>query len=134
MIQVVNELKGRFAHEPLQRFDDWHQHDGFISAAESSGWDDLDQTLSSDKSLYENRAHDDFVRRAFYDKDKTFLFRFHVADEDDDPRQYPGIWGDFDLTSSMRLIKQISLRLGGEGKDQLRVIGAKQFFDERYAG
>src|SRR4030095_5145858 len=119
MIQVVNELKGRFAHEPLQRFDDWHQHDGFISPAESSGWEDLDQILSSEKSLYENRAPDDFVRRAFYDKGKTFLFRFHIADEDDDLPQYPGIWGDFDLTASIRLIKQISLRLGGEGKDQL---------------
>ena len=134
MVQVLDQLKRRFPRVTLQQFDDWHQHDGYTTSPQSSSWEGLEQILRSDEILYENRSPDDYIRKSFYPTTKTFLFRFYVADKDNDPEFYPGVWGDFDLSAHPSLIAEIVTELHGEGKDKLIVLKSKPFFDNNYAG
>jgi hypothetical protein len=89
---------------------DWHEHDGYIWSRQSTTWQSVEQLLTSDQALYDGRAGDTFVRLAYYPSDSSFLLRIYVMDEDEEP-EYPGRWGNFDLSGAPSLLTTISSQL-----------------------
>jgi hypothetical protein len=128
---VVGTLRKEVECSSLAVVSDWHEHDGYISSSQSTDWQSLAELVASPTALYEQRPGDDFVRVAFFDRDLQFLLRVWIPDENDDPDQYPGRWGTFDLSGSSMLVRTIAHALPG---DKLLFCDAKSFFDKRYAG
>ena len=42
---IVDALQQRMKHRSLLRFDDWHEHDGYVTEALPVDWAALDQVL-----------------------------------------------------------------------------------------
>ncbi len=130
---IVDVLQTLFPTTPILKFDDWHEHDGFVSPSEESSFSDLTSLLTSDETLYQARHGDDYVRRAFYARNGAFLLRFSIPDENEDPK-LPEIAGDFDLTSSSEIIDLVQRKLVNAEINNLELLGAQEFFNSRYAG
>ena len=128
---VVKALQREVECSTLKVVSDWHEHDGYISSSQSTDWQSLAELVASPTALYEQRPADDLVRLAFFDPHRRFLLRVWIPDEDDDPEQYPGRWGTFDLSGSSILVRAIAQELP---EDRLLFCDAKSFFDKRYAG
>jgi hypothetical protein len=64
----------------LLAFEDWHEHDGYVTESRAAAWSDVEEMLETDESLYAARQGDTHVHRAFYAADRSFLFRFYVLD------------------------------------------------------
>jgi hypothetical protein len=127
---VVGALHARHP-VPLLAFDDWHEHDGFVSSSRECGWQELVAALADDASLYRARTGDVFVCRAFYAADHSFLLRFYVAEENEDGA---GFWGDLDFTAAPAVLDELAPRLRGLLSTPLVREGAKAYFDSAYAG
>jgi hypothetical protein len=112
---------------------DWHEHDGFILPRESTTWQSVAQLLASEQSLYDGRAGDTYVRRAYYPSDSSCLLRIYVMDENEEP-EYPGRWGNFDLSGPPSLLTAISSQLPETVQPLLRRERSGAYFDRSYAG
>jgi hypothetical protein len=128
---TVGALRVEFGDSILAVNSDWHEHDGYVSPSEPTDWEFLGELAASPTALYDHRPGDDFVRLAFFDSRCRFLLRIWIPDENDDPDQYPGKWGTFDLSSSATVIQTITQLLPTA---ELAVCDAKSFFSKRYAG
>lgn len=126
-------LKRHYSDSGLFMFDDWHEHDGYVTTASEYSWAMIDNILRSGKSLYHSRAGDTCVRKAIYPDNMEFLLRYYVMDEDED-REYPGIWGDFDICGSSVLLTEITSELRSDIQPLLYEGSAKAYFDGGYAG
>ncbi|MCP4622952.1 MAG: hypothetical protein GY850_05415 [bacterium] len=133
LTEVCTHLRETFGDVALRKYDDWLQHDGFVSGSEKSSWVELDNVLRSEKSLYEYRHDDDFVNRAFYPEDFSFLLRFDVFEEDDD-EEYPGIWGDFDICGDASWIEILRRRLASCITTVCKTEPALQYYDRISVG
>jgi hypothetical protein len=131
---VVSVLRSRFESSLLKGFEDWHEHDGYVTESNSVSWDQLLETIQNDQVLYQSQQGDTFVRRAFYPDSKEFLLRYYILDEDEDIPEYPGIWGDFDITSSAVVLDQLTDALPESLVKMIGRASAKNYFDVRYAG
>ncbi|NJM54764.1 MAG: hypothetical protein HC841_01490 [Verrucomicrobiae bacterium] len=127
---IVGQLKTDFGNARLLTLHDWHDHDGCRLAAKKSSWEELEKCLETDDSLYLARTGDFAVRIGVYPETAEWYFRFYVEDEDGD-EQYPGKWGDFDLTANEQTLAKIQLPLT---KVVIEKLDAKRFFDACYAG
>ena len=130
---IVDALQTLFPATPILKFDDWHEHDGFVSPSKESSFGELTSLLSSDESLYQARQGDTYVRRAFYPRNKAFLLRFYTPDEYEIPK-FPEFAGDFDLTSSSEIIHLVHRKLVNAEINNLELLGAQEFSNTRYAG
>jgi hypothetical protein len=83
--QIVEVLKPRYENSMLWRLRDWHEHDGFVLDAVASTWIDLEMLLASDDLFYQSRAGDDGVRVAWYPSHVSFLLRYYLDEENNDP-------------------------------------------------
>jgi len=63
---IVRALRQRTKAHALFRFDDWHEHDGYVTEALPTDWEALDQILSNDQKLLFSRHGDRYVRWAYY--------------------------------------------------------------------
>jgi hypothetical protein len=115
----------------LYAFDDWHEHDGYVTQASAVAWSNLDEIVATEASLFDARHRDTYVRRAFYPESAEWLFRLCVLEPNED-EQYPGIWGTFDLSGTSSLCAGALSAIGGESSATLG--DAKAYFDEHYAG
>ena len=116
----------------LFRFDDWHQHDGYVTKAHAAEWGSLDQILLNDQTLHHSRHGDAYVRWGYYPNDFTFLLRYDVLDPDEEP-ELSEPEGDCDLCANADII--ISIRSQAEAfTKRLEVTSAKAYFDRIYAG
>jgi hypothetical protein len=70
----VAKLKAAYGDVELTAFDDWHQHDNYITESRPASWREVDDVLASDRSLYEVRDGDDYVHRA----ELPCLYRFDI--------------------------------------------------------
>ncbi len=132
LLSMLPILKEYFS-EGIRKLDDWHEHDGYITTSSDATWNELDLACISEEALYASRPGDTYVRRAYTDRSYKFLLRYSVMDKDEDPQQYPGIWGDFDLTGDSKLVEKVHAILASFcGK--LVVKNAKEYFDKNYAG
>ena len=130
---IVQVLETLFPTTPILKFDDWHEHDGFVSQSEESSFSELADLLTSDATLYQARHGDEYVRRAYYARNGAFLLRFSIPDENEDPK-LTEIAGDFDLTSSSAIIDLVQRKLLNAETYNLELLGAQEFFNARYAG
>jgi len=129
---MVGALHERKMDNVLFRFDDWHQHDGYVTKAIPIGWAALESVLLSDEKLWDSRQRDEFVRWAYYPDDVTFLLRYDICDSDEEPEVSEPL-GDCDLCAGTDTIEEILASVGGL-VSCLEVVSAKDYFDEIYAG
>ncbi|HQR08928.1 MAG TPA: hypothetical protein PLN21_19055 [Gemmatales bacterium] len=123
MLPVLEEsVQGQL----LFAFDDWLEHDGFISDRTETTWEHLASCTSGVGSLITNSPGDAYVRRAIYPGDCSFLFRYYVDDEEG-----AEVYGDFDLTASPDLIAAVRKVLPVDGSVQWKVEAAREFFERR---
>lgn len=126
-------LRQQYHATDLYTFHDWHEHDGIILPRQSTTWQALNELLATEQSLYEGRAGDTYVRQAYYPTDASFLFRIYVMDEDEEP-EYPGRWGNFDLSGAPRLLTGFSTEPPEILRPLLRRERSYDYFDRNYAG
>lgn len=129
---IVDALQQRMMHRRLLRFDDWHEHDGYVTEALPTDWAALDQILMNDESLHHSRHGDAYVRWAFYPDDLTFLLRYDVLDPDEEPELSEPM-GDCDLCADAKTIGEIRAK-AERFANCLEEVSAKEYFDEIYAG
>lgn len=130
---LVDVLRRECGASVLLAFNDWHEHDGYVTEATHTNWESINSILASDESLYTARDADEYVRCAYYAEDGSFLLRFYVLEEDDNP-EYPGIWGDCDLCGSLKLIETARDAVPESVARKVKVTEAKDYFDANYAG
>jgi hypothetical protein len=128
---AVTALRRAYENASLLSLADWHEHDGYITSAHPITWQELEAIASSVATLYERRPGDDFVRLGFYEASGTFFLRVWVLDEDDDRDNYPGKWGNFDLSASEALLQVVASSVPSES---FLFSPALKYFNERFAG
>ncbi len=133
LVSLVALLQQHYQAVDLYTLRDWHEHDGYIWSRQSTTWQSVEQLLASDQSLYDDRAGDTFVRLAYYPSDSSFLLRIYVMDEDEEP-EYPGRWGNFDLSGAPSLFTAIGIQLPEIVQPLLRRERSGAYFDRSYVG
>ena len=129
---IVDVLQERRKDCTLYRFDDWHEHDGYLTEARATNWEMLNQVLLNDQALHQSRHGDLYVRWAYYPEDFTFLLRYDVLDPDEEP-EIAEPEGDCDLCADADTIREVRSK-AERFTDRLEVTSAKAHFDETYAG
>ena len=109
---IIAILHAHFPEAELLKFNDWHEHDGFVNQSNSSSWDEVRALLSSDEALIVGAfTNETYVRKAFYFSGCEFLLRIYIPDDwpnSYDRRNDPELlqFGLFDLTCSAVLAKE----------------------------
>ena len=129
---IVDVLQERKKGCSLYRFDDWHQHDGYVTEARATDWKTLNQILLSDQALRHSRHGDSYVRWAYYPDDLTFLLRYEILDPDEEP-ELSEPQGDCDLCADVDIIREIRSK-AERFTARIEATSAKGYFDETYAG
>jgi len=133
ILAIFEILQIRYGNEELFVNDDWHEHDGFITPSRKTSWQLIEETLKSDKSLYESRHGDFCVYNLLFTRNRDFVLRIYVSDEDDDT-EYPGIWGEFTVTSAPELLKEIFDSLPKAVLEKIEYKNSHEMFSKSYAG
>ena len=133
LVSLVDLLQQHYQAANLYTLRDWHEHDGYIWSRQSTSWQSVEQLLASEQSLYDGRTGDTYVRLAYYPSDSSFLLRVYVMDEDEEP-EYPGRWGNFDLSGAPSLLATITPQLPVAIQPLLRREQSGAYFDQSYAG
>ena len=138
LLAVIGRLKVVFPEARLFRLKDWHQHDGYVTRAEPTRWEELESWCATEETLYAAQAGDTYVRVGVFPEDRTFYFRFYVEEHTSFGPQkglsYHEGDGDFDLTGSPDLVEAVAAALRERGMGGLETAPAREFFDARYAG
>jgi hypothetical protein len=129
---IVPELERRCVGQPLYTFDDWHQHDGYITERRAITRGELAAVAESADVLIASRQGDTYVHRSFYPEDLAFLLRYDVSDEDSGDAS--GFAGTFDLSARPDTIAGIASLIPVPLRSRLRVEPSKGYFDRTYAG
>ena len=116
-------------HDDLETLEDWHEHDGYVKAADRSGWSELDRALQSNESFLALWPGDTFVRRGFAPRDRAWYLRISFDDDDELDNAGRPTRGTIDLTGSVTLTANVAQDVPG-----LERHSAAEFFDKRYAG
>jgi hypothetical protein len=130
LANVVAYLKAEIPEATLLRHADWHEHDGYLTASSPTTWEDVVNLASSEESLYNQRPGDDFVQIGIYEANRAFYLRISVIEEDNDPEQFPGRLGSFDVSASEPLLSKLKNALHCES---LVVSEARPYFQQRSA-
>src|SRR5262245_39502605 len=77
---MLPELERGSAAQTLYAFDDWHQHDGYVTERRAIEWEALAAVARSAATLIASRQGDTYVHRSFYPEDFGFLLRYDVSD------------------------------------------------------
>jgi hypothetical protein len=118
----------------LRTAEDWHEHDGYVTAAAPTTWEDLAAAVASDEAFARWSPGDDLVRRAWLAEDGSFYLRWFMYDESNDLTSAdPAVGGDVDLTGQSGLIEAGRDALAELGVDA-EVAPASAFFRDRWAG
>jgi hypothetical protein len=131
---IVRHIDLYYPGNALFLFDDWHAHDGFIVPATPVSMRELAEHVAAPDSLYKWRQGDFEVYRSIYPDTFDFLLRVNVLDADDDPEQYPGIWGSLSFTGYGFDLAEIRKRGHGVAALKLAQANSKEYFDRIYAG
>ena len=119
-------------HPGILLFDDWHEHDGFVSLARPGDWRELAARLATADSLLATRQEDTAVRVAVHATSFEWLLRYWIDDEAERPST-AACSVDFTCgrgTSSDPLVDEVHA-LWPEASE---VLGARDWFERNYAG
>jgi hypothetical protein len=134
MIPVVEQLRLKANGQKIYQFDDWHEHDGYITEAHETSWEFIHSALSSEESLRKLNRNDSYVRWACYPSDFSFLLRCYVIDEMEHPDSTLGNWGQLDLCASTTLLDDIKANSESPIAGRLVLSNAKEYFDRAWGG
>ena len=98
MPALLRELRLAFGDAKLLTFECWHEHDGYLHNPKSSTLEVWERHCATENALYSYRSGEFAVFRSVYDSERRFLLRVNPWDEDDDKEEYPGKWGEVDVT------------------------------------
>lgn len=129
---TLPELERAYAGQTLYTFDDWHQHDGFVTERRVTEWHALLAVARSADVLIASRQGDTYVHRSFYPEDFAFLLRYDVPDEDNGDRT--AFAGTFDLSASSSMIATLAALVPAGLRPRVRIESSKGYFDKTYAG
>ena len=94
--QAFGILRPRFPS--INRFHDWHEHDGFIGSAKEVSWDQLIAVAENELTLFKSRDDDFGVRIAIFSSTFDWLLRYNI--DSNDESEYSTAVCDFDLSAS----------------------------------
>lgn len=129
---VVAELESQYAAQTLYAFDDWHQHDGYVTERRVTDWGTLAAVTRSADALIASRQGDTYVHRSFYPEDFAFLLRYDVLDEDSGDGT--GFAGTFDLSAVPPMIARLAALVPLGLRPQVKIEPSKVYFDRTYFG
>lgn len=117
----------------IYKYDDWLQHDGLLFHKERFTYKKLKQILKNNKSFYNSRHGDDFVRRGYYDSRNRWYMRVYVSDVKD-LKTEEGLWGDFDISISDYHIYKLKEIIENEYSIKLGIEDAYTYFQRINVG
>ncbi len=129
---VVSDLQRHYAGQTLFAFDDWHQHDGYVTERHPTDWGKLAADARSPATLLASRQGDSYVHRSFYTEDLSFLLRYDVPDEECGDKT--GFAGTFDLSASSNMVARVAALVPPDLRARMKVESSKSYFDKTYSG
>ena len=129
---ILPELERASAPRTLYTFDDWHQHDGYVTQRRVIKWGELAALARTADALTASRQGDTYVHRSFYPEGFVFLIRYDVLDEESGDGS--GFSGTFDLSAESEKIAQVASLVPVPLQSRLRVEPSKSYFDRTYRG
>jgi hypothetical protein len=129
---ILPALERGSAAQTFYTFDDWHQHDGYVTERRVIAWAALAAVARSADGLIASRQGDTYVHRSFYPEDFAFLLRYDVSDEE--RGDAIGFSGTFDLSARPDTIARMASLVPAPLRSRLRVEPSKGYFDRTYAG
>jgi hypothetical protein len=129
---IIPALQKDYASQGLYTFDDWHQHDGYVSDRRATEWSSLTAAAESQDALIASRQGDSYVHRSFYPEDFSFLLRYDVPDKECGDKT--GFSGTFDLSANSALIAKVLPLVPEKLRQRFQVEPSKQYFDKAYSG
>jgi hypothetical protein len=129
---LVERLQSMYGDRMLSTAPDWHEHDGYVSEARPSTWEEVCSWLTSEDTLHLASQADTYVRTAIIPEGAEFYLRIYIPDESD--HDYPEPRGTFDLTCSEEVARSLAAAVESCMGLRLTCEPAKQFFDRSYGG
>jgi hypothetical protein len=129
---ILSTLERDYGAQTLYTFDDWHQHDGYVTERQMTAWKSLATLGQRADTLIASRQGDAYVHRSFYPEDFSFLLRYDIPDED--CGDGTGFSGALDLSAKPARIAETLSVLPSELRPRLRVESSKGYFDRTYSG
>ena len=120
------------AAQTLYTFDDWHQHDGYVTERRVMDWAALVAVARNADALIASRQGDTDVHRSFYPDDLSFLLRYDILDEDS--VDATGFAGTFDFSARSSMIARFKALVPSRLRMRVRTEQSKAYFDRAYAG
>ena len=112
---------------------DWHEHDGFLTGAESYSWEAFLSVLSSERALFDSRDDDTYVRIAVFPESFEWLIRYNI--ESDPSKDFSESWSDFDLSASPESAAfQLLDRIRTTWSGYMDSANSMEFFHNSYGG
>jgi len=136
---VIEQLYVLTGDIPIIKFDDWHEHDGFVKDGIQTSWEELPSLTTSEHALLAASTGESYVRLAFCPVDRSWLLRLDVPNRDDNPyfdHDDPKLihYGRFDITCDTELALKLYTVAHAAGSLSILKTPAKAFFDRRYNG
>jgi hypothetical protein len=137
---VVEWLFAYRPDAPLYRLLDWHEHDGYITEASPSSWQEL-RLLAASSERLEARFHlgDTYVREGFFPAERDYYLRVYVPDPDDNPLYHPDAanlikYGTLDVSGPESLMSAIASAIEAVDDITIEVVPSETFFARSYGG
>jgi hypothetical protein len=136
---IITHLQTLRPQARLFRLSDWHEHDGFVTTARPSSWEEMQALLASEERLYASSEGDTYVRTAFFPDERDFYLRLYVEEDYDNPLHAQNAsdfirCGTWDITCEEPLAAQLSEVLQREAAGVVNKQSAKEYFDSGYIG
>ena len=132
MIAISSALRHIEIYYPSNRlfaFDDWHEHDGFVTPARPISISELREQIKTPASYAQSLSDDTAVYRAIYPDSLDFVLRYSLSDEDS--LEAPDREVHWTFTGYGHDIVELQKRWQPFG---LSVEASCEFFLKRYAG
>jgi hypothetical protein len=129
---ILDRLCEEYSGRSVYRAEDWHEHDGHLSAARPLSWSELESWLASDGTLYAAGHEDTDVRTAVFPDGQQCYLRLCIPRDHDNP--YPERRGSFDVTCGPELARDLAGIARESGGFVVTVTPAKEYFDRSYGG
>lgn len=120
-------LRGERDLERLYWLDDWHAHDGFLTAERPCTWADINEWTSSTDAVRKSSPGDFDVYRLIYPADLRFCLRYRLDSNDDSD-------ADFNVCADVLMLDEIAPSLRRMHVESVVREPAKPYFDRKYAG
>jgi hypothetical protein len=129
---TLNFLELYYPNDHLFVFDDWHQHDGFISSERPVNRNELESYFVSTETLLKTDQGDYCVAKAVFPENMMFLWRWNIEDETDLPDG--DLWCSWDFTACVHEISEMLKFLTGVRGVRFEHDSALNYFTIRYRG